>query len=59
MENHEVKSIGNNDKEKNYIQEDIKKQIDNMLSFGSENMGLNRVEDDNTAEARLKEDINK
>lgn len=47
------------DKEENYIQQDIKNQIDNMLSFGSVNLGLNKVENDNTAKTRLEEDIKK
>lgn len=49
----------NDNKEKNYIQQDIKKEINNMLSFGSVNLGLNRVEDDNEAKSRLEQDIKK
>ncbi|MBC2582377.1 hypothetical protein [Clostridium sp. DJ247] len=49
----------NKDKPKNYIQENIKKEIDKMLSFGSVGLGINRVEEDNTAKTRLEEDISK
>ncbi|OPJ59595.1 hypothetical protein CLORY_32430 [Clostridium oryzae] len=43
----------------NKHQDEIDKQIDTMLAFGSLNLGLNNLNDDDYSDKRIKEDLKK
>jgi hypothetical protein len=43
----------------NEQQSQASKQINNMLAYGSANLGLNNVNEENYSEERIKEDLKK
>ncbi|MDW8800913.1 hypothetical protein P8V03_07075 [Clostridium sp. A1-XYC3] len=45
------------DKEERMLGRSIKENLDLMMSYGSENLGLYRVKKDNASKNRLEEDI--
>ncbi|KZL92663.1 hypothetical protein [Clostridium magnum] len=53
------RELGKPIRQPNEQQAEIAKQINNMLAYGSVNLGLNNVNEENYSEERLKEDLKK
>lgn len=53
------RELGKYNRQLNEQQHEITKQVDEMLAYGSINLGLNNIKRENYLEERIKEDLKK